>query len=238
MCARTARLLLCLATPCLIFSQSPTPSPDPVAPTQPVQANSPFSHERILGIIPNFQTVNDPTIPYKPLRVRDKWWLFVKESVDPYSFGSAAAGAALSQWHDSAPKYGNGWGPYFERFGAAQADLTSQNFFSDAILASLLHEDPRYFRMGPERKIAIRVIYALSRVAITRKDSGKDGFSFSGIGGTVLGITLSNAYYPASSVNGGEMESRLMTSFSASALGNLLPEFWPDVKAKLARLKH
>ena len=214
-------MLLYLATPCVLYSQPPA-----------------ISNERILGIIPNFQTVNDPNVPYKPLRVREKWWLAVKETVDPYTFGSAAAGALLSQWHDRAPKYGYGAGPYFERFGAAQADITTQNFFSDAILASLLHEDPRYFRMGPQRKVIIRAIYALSRVAIIRKDSGKDGFSYSGIGGTVLGITLSNAYYPASSVNGAEMESRLLTSFTAGALGNLLPEFWPDVKAKLARLKH
>jgi hypothetical protein len=221
-------MLLYLAAPVLVHSQSPAP----------VQPGSPISSERILGIIPNFQTVNDPATPYKPLRVSDKWWLFVKESVDPYTFGSAAAGAALSQWHDRAPKYGNGAGPYFERFGAAQADMTTQNFFSDAILASLLHEDPRYFRMGPQRKIVIRIIYSLSRVAIIRRDSGKDGLSYSGIGGTALGIALSNAYYPASSVNGAEVESRFVTSLTASALGNLLPEFWPDVKAKLARLKH
>jgi len=228
MCVRTARLLLFFATPGLLCSQSPAPA----------QPSSPISNDRILGIIPNFQTVNDPTAPYKPLRVRDKWGLFVKESVDPYSFGSAAAGAALSQWHNMAPKYGNGVGPYFERFGAAQADMTTQNLFSDAILASLLHEDPRYFRMGPERRIIYRVIYALSRVAIIRRDSGKDGFSFSGLGGTALGIALSNAYYPPSSVSGSEVESRFATSLAASSLGNLLPEFWPDVRAKLARLKH
>jgi hypothetical protein len=227
-----------LAAPAFLFSQSPGTAPDPAAGAPAPAANSPLSHERILGVIPNFQTVNDPNVPYKPLRAHDKWMLALKESADPYSFGSAAAGALLSQWHDSAPKYGHGAGPYFERFGAAQADMTSQNLFSDAILASLFHEDPRYFRMGPQRKIVIRVIYALSRVAIIRRDSGKEGLSYSGIGGTVLGIALSNAYYPASSVNGGEMESRLATSFSASALGNLLPEFWPDVKAKLARLKH
>jgi hypothetical protein len=53
-----------------------------------------------------------------------------------------------------------------------------------------------------------------------------------------LGIALSNAYYPARSVNGGEMAYRTLTGVSASALGNLLPEFWPDVKARLARYKH
>jgi hypothetical protein len=49
-----------------------------------------------------------------------------------------------------------------------------------------------------------------------------------------LGIGLSNAYYPPRSQNGSEMGSRVITSLTAAALGNLLPEFWPDVKAKLA----
>ena len=191
-----------------------------------------------MGVIPNFQTVSDPETPYTPLHVRDKWKLFMKESVDPFAFASSAAGAAISQWHNEDPRYGAGFGPYLQRFGAAQADLTSQNFFQDAVLASLFREDPRYFRKGPGSTVFNRIVYAVSRAAITRRDSGKDSFNFSGIVGMELGIALSNAYYPAKSVNGGEMAYRTLSSLAATALGNLLPEFWPDVKAKLAKLKH
>jgi len=232
---RPIRILFCVAAPLFLHAQ---PSPDPPDPTVPVSAASPISHERILHVIPNFQTVSDPAIPYAPLRARDKWTLFAKETIDPFTIASSAAGAALSQWHNKAPAYGEGAAPYFQRFGAAQADVTTQSFFSDAVLASLLREDPRYFRMGPGRPVLVRVAYSLSRVAITRKDSGKDGFSFSGIIGMGMGIGLSNAYYPAKNVNGGEMESRVVTSVTASSLGNLLPEFWPDIKARLDRFKH
>jgi hypothetical protein len=83
-----------------------------------------------------------------------------------------------------------------------------------------------------------RIGYATSRVIVTRKDSGRNGFNFSGLVGMSMGIALSNAYYPPASVNGEEMGSRAGTSLAASALGNLLPEFWPDVKAKLDRLRH
>jgi hypothetical protein len=198
----------------------------------------PISNDRILGVIPNFQTVSDPTTPYAPLRVRDKWRLFVKESVDPFAFVSAAAGAGISQWHNEDPKYGAGFEPYLQRFGAAQADLTTQNFFQDAVLASLFHEDPRYFRKGPGSTVIHRIAYAVSRAVITRRDSGKDSFNFSGVVGMELGIGLSNAYYPPKSVNGGEMAYRTFTSLASSALGNLLPEFWPDIKARFARYKH
>ena len=163
-CVRTA--LLFAALPLLLHGQAP---PDVVsAPDEPALPASPLSNDRILGVIPNFQTVSDPDKPYAPLRVRDKWRLFVKESVDPFSFFSAAAGAGISQWHNDDPKYGDGFKPYIQRFGAAQADLTSQNFFQDAVLASWFHEDPRYFRMGPSRTVIHRIAYALSRAAIIR----------------------------------------------------------------------
>jgi hypothetical protein len=233
---RTTLTLLCLAPPLLLHSQSSADdSPDPIG---AIRSDSPISNDRILGVIPNFQTVSDPATPYAPLRARDKWKLFVKESVDPFAFFSAAAGAGISQWHDEDPKYGVGFKPYMQRFGAAQADLTSQNFFQDAVLATLFHEDPRYFRRGPGNSVLHRIVYAVSRVAITRRDSGKDGFNFSGLAGMEMGIALSNAYYPARSVNGREMAYRTSSSLTASALGNLLPEFWPDIKALLARHKH
>jgi len=227
--------LLCLAAPLLLHSQSSAGSPDS-APAVP--SDSPLSNDRILGVIPNFQTVSDPDAPYTPLRARDKWQLFMKESVDPFAFFSAAAGASISQRHNEDPKYGVGFAPYMQRFGAAQADLTSQNFFQDAVLATLFHEDPRYFREGPGHSVIHRIAYAVSRVVVTRRDSGKEGFNFSGIAGMELGIALSNAYYPPKSVNGGEMAYRAFTSITGSALGNLLPEFWPDIKARLARRRH
>ena len=231
MLVRTTRVLVCLVTPLLLYAQTP---PDEVpAPVEAVLPSSPISNDRILGVIPNFQTVSDPTTPFVPLQVHDKWRLFVKESMDPFAFFSAAAGAGISQWHNEDPKYGVGFGPYLQRFGAAQADLTTQNFFQDAMLAPLLHEDPRHFRTGPGSTIGHRIEYALSRVVITRRDSGKESFNFSGVVGMELGIALSNAYYPPQSVNGREMAYRTFTSLTSSALGNLLSEFWPDVKTKI-----
>jgi hypothetical protein len=225
-CARTT--LLCVALPLFVHAQAP-PDPEPAPP---------ISNDRIMGVIPNFQTVSDPTTPYIPLRVRDKWTLFVKESTDPFAFFSAAAGAGMSQWHNDDPEYGDGFRPYLQRFGAAQADLASQNFFQDAVLASLFHEDPRYFRKGSGNTVLHRIGYAMSRTAVTRRDSGKNGFNFSGVVGMEMGIALSNAYYPPKSVNRQEIAERTATSLTASALGNLLPEFWPDIKQKLNHLKH
>ena len=232
----SASVLLFFCASALVFSQdagidAPL-APGAISPPPPPPA---ISNDRIMGVIPNFQTVNDPNHRLAPLTVRQKFELFAKETVDPFTVGAAVAGAALSQADNDDPRYGQGTGPYAERFGAAVADITTQNFFSDAVMASLLHEDPRYFRMGPEFGFWHRLGYSLSRVVITRTDAGKECFNYSGILGMSMGIALSNAYYPASSVHGGEVGYRFGTSLVASALSNILPEFWPDIKQKLHR---
>ena len=226
-----AALFLVSAYP--LFSQSP---PDQNSGTTEPPASSTTS-DRIFGVIPNYQTVSDPQRSFPPLSVKQKFGLFAKETFDPFVAVSAAAGAALSQADNDHPKYGQGSGPYAERFGAAVADVTTQNFFSDAVLASLLHEDPRYFRRGREYRFWPRLGYAVSRVVVTRTDAGNPSFNYSGIFGMAMGIALSNAYYPNSSISGSVVVTRLGTSLVASALSNILPEFWPDIRQKFFRRK-
>jgi len=224
---------LLLLSACSLFPQSPS---DQAADPSELPS-SPLTNDRIFGVIPNYQTVANPEKNIAPLTVKQKFELFAKETFDPFIAVSAAAGAALSQADNDHPKYGQGSGPYAERFGAAIADVTTQNFFSDAVLSPLLHEDPRYFRRGPEYRFWPRLGYALSRVVVTRTDAGKTRFNNSGIFGMAMGIALSNAYYPNSSVSGEVVAVRLGTSLVSSALSNILPEFWPDMKQKFFHRK-
>ncbi|HTA69864.1 MAG TPA: hypothetical protein VK776_16365 [Bryobacteraceae bacterium] len=225
--------ILLLLSACSLFPQSP--SDQAADPSE--QPSSPLTNDRIFGVIPNYQTVANPEKNIAPLTVKQKFELFAKETFDPFIAVSSAAGAALSQADNDHPKYGQGSGPYAERFGAAIADVTTQNFFSDAVLSPLLHEDPRYFRRGPEYRFWPRLGYALSRVVVTRTDAGKTRFNNSGIFGMAMGIALSNAYYPDSSVSGEVVAVRLGTSLVSSALSNILPEFWPDMKQKFFHRK-
>jgi hypothetical protein len=226
---------LLLLTTAICLAQSSTQSdanPVPVLPAAQSQPAPPISDDHILGIIPNFQTVNDPSKPVTPLTVKEKFMLFARETVDPFTIIAGGLGAAISQGHNDDPKYGQGGGAYAQRFGAAVTDITTQNFFSDFMLSSILHEDPRYFRRGPRYHFWYRVGYSVSRLVVTQTDAGKTRFNFANIGGIAMGIGLSNAYYPDKSVNATEVASRFGTSLVASALANILPEFWPDMKQK------
>jgi hypothetical protein len=232
---RSATLLLVISA-CVRAQGTDSTEPASFAPL--VRPATQTTDDRILGVIPNYQTVENPNLKVAPLTVRQKFNLFVRETVDPYTFVSAAAGAGMSQYGNGTPAYGDGMAAYGQRLGAAYADVATQSFFSDAVLASLLHEDPRYYRMGPGRSVARRIWYSMTRMVVTRTDAGTSCFNFAGVGGMALGIGLSNAYYPSQSVNGSVTGSRFVTSLTSASLGNLLPEFWPDIKQKLHRRKN
>jgi|SRR5437588_893250 len=209
-----------------------------IVPSRDIPAHDIPSHDnRILGVIPDYQTVRDAGVPVTPLTPRQKWNLALKETVDPFNIASAAMAAGFSQMGNQTPKYGEGGPAYGERFGAAVADFTTQSLFSAGLLANVLHQDPRYFRMGPQSGILKRVAYSVSRIVITRQDSGASAFNASCIFGTVLGIGASNLYYPSASIRSSVMTARLSTSFTSGIMGNLMSEFWPDLQKKFLHKK-
>jgi hypothetical protein len=209
----------------------------PVLPSLP-SPGSPFNTQRIAGVIPDYQTVRDSRVAVPPLTARQKWDLAWKETVDPFNIASAAMAAGFSQADNQTPKYGVGAKAYAERFGAAQADFATQNFFSAGVFATVLHQDPRYFRKGPDSGIVHRTIYSIAQLVIARQDSGKCAFNASNIFGIILGIAASNAYYPAASRTGTVMVGRLGTSMMGGAIGNLMSEFWPDLQNVQKKLFH
>jgi hypothetical protein len=226
---------------CALAQVAPGDEAAPVLPapsvSSPALAAVPFNEERIAGVIPDYQTVRDSRRPVAPLTTRQKWDLAWKETEDPFNIVSGLLTAGFSQMGNETPKYGEGWGAYAKRAAAAQGDFASQNFFSAGLFATVLHQDPRYFRMGPEEGIIHRVVYSVSRLGIARQDSGKLAFNGSNIFGMILGIAASNAYYPAASRTGTVMVGRLGTSLMGGAIGNLMSEFWPDVQKLIHRKK-
>jgi len=207
---------------------SDTADIEPVVPTA-------SQEERILGVLPNYLVIEDPHRSVAALTATQKFNLFLRETTDPFTFVSAGIAAGLSQPGNSTPRYGVGAGPYGQRLGAAYADIALGNFFSDAVLASVFHQDPRYYRMGPGHSVLHRTAYSLSRLFVTRQDSGRSAFNISGVLGTGLAIGLSNAYYPECNVNGSTAGSHFMSNVIGASVANLLPEFWPDMKQKFTR---
>ena len=170
-----------------------------------------------------------------PMTIADKWANFDHETIAPFTLAAGAFNAAVSQVTRSAPLYGRHWSAYPKRFGASVGDIVSQNFFADFLLASAFHEDPRYHRKGPSRRLWPRIGYAISRSIVTRADSGDPTFNWSNVLGTAMSAGLSNAYYPSVSRTVAASATNWGTSMVGTGLVNLLPEFLPDFKAWVKR---
>jgi len=205
---------------------------EPVKPAAPV-----FNEDRILGVMPDYQTVRDTTHGVVPLSIKQKWTLAAKESLDPFNIATAFLTAAESQAGNQTPKYGEGWPNYGRRVAAAQLDFATQNFFSAGVMATILHQDPRYYRRGPQSTFVHRIFYSVSQLAIAHQDSGRAAFNGSGLGGMALGIAASNLYYPSVSRTGTVTAGRVLTSLLGGITGNLMSEFWPDIQQKFFHRK-
>lgn len=200
---------------------------------QPQPGDSGYSlkgaeHQRILGIIPEFQAVNS-TGAYKPLTVKEKFSLMFRSSTDPYTFGLDAIVAGIGQAKDSNPGFGQGAAGYFKRFGASYADTLDGNFWGNAVLTSALREDPRYFRKGEDFRPLHRAAYSASTAVWCRRDTGKWGPNYANVFGNIISGGISNAYYPADDRGVGKTFTGALTVTAEGIIGSELEEFWPDI---------
>jgi hypothetical protein len=186
-------------------------------------------------IVPNFAAVSANT-QLPPLSVREKFKLGTEDSVDYSSFVWAGLVAAQSMALRSYPELGNGPAGYGRYYWRAFADQASGAFFTEAIVPVLTHEDPRYYTLG-HGGFFRRTAYALTRVVVTKTDSGGTSFNYSEVVGNAMEAGLSNAYYPPQERSFHSTVVNWATQLEAAALNNFFREFWPDIRQHLLRQK-
>ncbi|MGA8593574.1 MAG: hypothetical protein WB676_02425 [Bryobacteraceae bacterium] len=192
-------------------------------------------HQRILGVIPNFNTsfVHDAA----PLSPKQKFELVWKSTTDPFVFAAAAIDAGYSQLVNDYPGYHQGVEGYAKRFGASYADTVDGSLWGNAILPIILHQDPRYFRLG-SGTIKHRLLYAMATTVMCKGDNGKWQPNYSNVLGNIVSGGISNLYYPASDRGVGLTFQRAFTVTAEGALGAIFVEFWPDISRKFSKKKN
>jgi hypothetical protein len=182
--------------------------------------------QRILGVMATFNTTqNQNALPLSP---HQKFQLFFKSVTDPWPFALTAVAAGISQANDSFAEYGQGMQGYAKRYGASYTDYFTGNLFGNAILPSLLHEDPRYYQRG-HGKIITRALWAAGSTGWCKRDDGTWGPNYSNIMGNLIGASFSNFYYPDDDRTVGGTIERGLTVTVEGAVGAELIEFWPDI---------
>jgi len=177
--------------------------------------------QRVFGIIPNFYVVYDHDAA--PLTTQLKFKLALKASTDPVFFASVALVAGASQAGDT-PNYGQGASGFGQRMGALYTNGFTDIMVGEAILPSLLHQDPRYFYQGTGTKRS-RAFHALASPFICKGDNGRWEPNYSSVGGDLAAGAISNIYYPQSNRSTGIVfENALITTGGRMANG-LVQEF-------------
>lgn len=218
-------------------------SPSQSTSIQNPQANQPLTAEeqlklqekqRILGVMATFNTTqNKNALPLSPVQ---KYQLFFKSATDPWPFVLTGFVAGIDQAQDSFPEYRQGMAGYAKRYGASYADYFTGNFFGNAVLPSLLHEDPRYYQKGTGG-IATRALWAAGSTGWCKRDNGTWGPNYANVMGNMIGAAISNVYYPAADSTVAGTIERGVTVTAEGAVGAELIEFWPDIERHYRR-KH
>ena len=213
----------------------PTPAPDPTPVEKKKDGSEGQQTKRMFWIIPNFAAVSaDTELP--PLTAREKFALAMDDSVDYSSFVWSGMLAGQSMALRAYPEFHNGVAGYSRYYWRAFADQASGSFFTEALVPVMTHEDPRYYTLG-HGGFFRRAGYALSRLVVTKTDSGGRSFNYSEIVGNGMEAGLANFYYPPEERSLRNTAVNWVSQLEAASINNIIREFWPDIRHKMLRQK-
>ena len=102
----------------------------------------------------------------------------------------------------------------------------------NGFLPALLHQDPRYFRLG-HGSFHHRLFYAIATSFICKHDNtGKWEPNYSNVGGNIIAGAISNLYYPSQTAGLGQTIDNGLIVTTEGTFGGVLQEFWPDISRK------
>lgn len=208
--------------------QQTTPLPPSEEPGVPAAGKtSEGEDKRIMGVLPNYRTAEMDAIGH-PLTPDQKLRIALKDSFDYPLMIIGAGYAGLYQAENSHPEFGQGIKGYLRRFGTSYCDQVDGNMMTEGILPILFKEDPRYFRKS-QGSTSSRLFYALTRILVTRTDSGKETFNFAEVVGNGVAAGVGLSYYP----DNRDVPDYLQNwgvEVATDAVSQVLKEFWPDIK--------
>jgi hypothetical protein len=221
--------LIALGSSAAAFAQQPQPQTQPEAPS----ASSGIPGSGFYSLLqkkslffPNIATSTER------LSTGGKFKLFVDNSVSLSTISWSLLTSAVSQATNSPSGFEQGWDAYAKRFGASMGREASSEFFGTFVLASALHQDPRFY---PEAKPSFgrAVKYSVQRVFVTRNDDGHDVANWSGLAGPLMAEGLANVYWPDRNRTVGDTFLRYGLDLATRAGGNLFRDYWPVLYGKV-----
>ena len=174
---------------------------------------------------------------YKPdlvlcsLEIKDKFFLFLHDSVDPETILSAGFDAGISQGENDDPSFGQGGKGYAKRLGVSYVDEVQFRFFKEFAYPTIFSEDPRYYRMG-QGPVRRRFLHAVAHSVVAYNDHSRPMFNFSEWVGEISAISLGNLYHPGARRGFAPAAQNLAFDVGLDIGYDELREFWPEIARK------
>jgi hypothetical protein len=187
----------------------------------------PKSDKRLFGVLPNYRTV-DGSIPFSPLSNKQKLSIATHDSFD---WPTYVTSGLLMLVTPGRSEYGSGVSGFANQYAHSAADQITGNMLSEGFMPVLLHQDPRYFRVGTG-KFSTRFFSAISQIVVAKNDRGRPIFNYSEFLGNAVAVGISNAYSP--NLNSWSRRSeKLGLMISSDTFSNVVKEFGPDIRQRL-----
>jgi len=178
--------------------------------------------QRVFGVIPNMYVTYEAHP--EPLTTRMKFHLAYKDLTHPVFFARVATWAGVQQARADTYEWRQGASGYGKQLGAGFADAATGSLISNAILPSLLHQDPRYFYQGSGTSWS-RARHAILSPFVCKGDNGATQPNYSEWGGSLIGYSISTAYYPSSNRTAGHVFGNFGIDMGIHVVGSLVQEF-------------
>ena len=237
-CALVVFAMVVLGLAARAFAQDTPQQPSPAPPARPPvdqlpSAPTPSNPVALYNFLQNKSIIfPDIASSAERLSIGQKFQLFVDNAVSVHTFTYAIMGSGIGQAENSPTGFGEGGDAYAKRFGSSMARQASSEFFGTFIIASVLHDDPRFF---PEAHPSFfgAVKYSCKHVFIIRSDDGRDVIAWPRLGGPLLAEGLANVYWPDRNRTVGDTFLRYGIDLTAKAGGNMLRDYFPVFYGKI-----
>jgi len=179
------------------------------------------------------QTLDEP---YHPMTSQQNFRWFVTNTVGPSHLAGGTFWAAAGTGLDRPKEYGPHWEGFADRYGMQRGGVAASNAM-EATASSVLHEDPRYFRVpGAPFKARVGNVVRLTFEARRRDGAfGPASARYIAIFGSSF---LSNTWRVRGEANTRDALVRSSESFAGRLAANAFEEFWPDIKKHFISALH
>lgn len=164
----------------------------------------------------------------------NRWNWFGESTIGAESLLGGGLSAGFGTLTDQPREYGPHWLGFAQRYGMRLTGVATGNAIEGGV-GAMIHEDPRYWRIGETGSIKSRAAAIIKQTFLARDDYGHTKPAYARYLAVSGNNFISNTWRADSEADVSHALIRTGTGFLGRMGGNAFDEFWPDIKNKFFR---